>query len=106
MVNRIMTCDQEWSYEELYGVLYGECMRACKGLIHLLDNPNLSKPNLLAEYIVDNLGKHTLVDKYNAIYADKNIEDTSDDVFNRWDHWMQHTIQETIKAHKYKGYII
>lgn len=104
-MSKIMTCDQEWSHEELYGVAYDECMRACKGLTYLLDIPDLDKPNILMEHIMDSLGDHNLVDKYDTLYANKGAGDTSDDVFSRWDIWMQNTIQETLKAHKYKGYI-
>lgn len=106
-MSRIMTCDQEWSHEELYGVVYDNCYIACKHKIKfLLDNPNLAKPNILMDLIWDELdeGKN-LVDYYNEIYASKDASDTSDDVFNKWDLWMQKRIQDTLFAHKYKGYV-
>lgn len=103
-MSKIMTCDQEWSHEELYGVAYDECMRACQGLTYLLDNPDLKKPNILMDNIMDMLGDHNLVDKYDALYTSKDANDTSDDVFNRWDSWMQNTIKETLQAHRYKHY--
>jgi hypothetical protein len=102
----IMTCDKEWSHEELYGVAYDECMRACRGLDYLLDMKDLDKPNILMELIMDELDEDkNLVDYYDEFYASKDTDDTSDDVFNKWDHWMHDRIQETLYNHKYKHYI-
>lgn len=101
-----VTCDKEWTHKELYGVAYDNCIHVCNELKFLLDDPNLAKPNILMETIMDSLdeGKN-LVHYYNEIYASKDANDTSDNVFNRWDTWIQNTIQETLHAHKYKYYI-
>jgi hypothetical protein len=102
----IMTCDQEWSHEELYGVVYDNCYIACKHKIKfLLDDPKLTHPDNLRDAVMDALGDHNLVDKYDALYASKDASETSDDVFDKWDLWIQNTIQEILQAHKYKGYI-
>lgn len=100
----IMTCDKEWSHEELYGVGYDECMKACRNVGFLLDTLNLDKPNILMETIMSELGDKNLVDIYDRFYAEKNPQDTSDDVFARWDQWMQKHIKDTLQAHKYKYY--
>lgn len=102
----IVTCDQEWSHEELYGVGYDECMKACRNIGFLLDTLNLDKPNILMETIMDELGDRNLVDVYDQFYAEKSPQDTSDDVFARWDQWMQGHIKATLQAHKYKHYTV
>lgn len=100
----IVTCDQEWSHEELYGVGYDECMKACRNIGFLLDTLNLDKPNILMETIMDELGDKNLVDIYDEFYMDKAPHESSDEVFARWDQWIQAHIQSTLKAHKYKHY--
>lgn len=100
----IMTCDQEWSHEELYGVGYDECMKACRNIGFLLDTPNLDKPNILMETIMDELGEKNLVDIYNELHMNKAPHEGSDEVFAKWDQWMQAHIKATLLAHKYKYY--
>lgn len=102
----IMTCDQEWSHEELYGVGYDECMKACRNISFLLDTLNLDKPNILMETIMDELGDKNLVDIYDQFYMDKAPYEGSDEVFARWDEWMQAHIKSTLKAHRYKHYTV
>ena len=105
MANEIMTCDQEWSHEELYGVAYDECIKACKGLDYLLDMKDLDKPNILMEAIMAMLCiDKNLVDYYDEFYADKAPNESSDDVFNKWDNWMQGYIKSTLESHRYKYY--
>jgi hypothetical protein len=101
----IMTIDDEWSHEELYGVLYDECNHACQGLKYLLDIPDLKKPYVLAQRILTELGDKNLVDMYDKFYMEKAPHESSDDVFARYDEWMLAHIQNTLKAHKSKHYI-
>ena len=101
----IMTCDNEWSNEELYYVAYDECMKACKGLDYLLDTKDLDKPNILMETIMKELGSEkNLVDFYDEFYMDKAPYEASDEVFEKWDQWMVNRIRSTLEAHKYKYY--
>lgn len=98
----IMTRDNEWSHEELYGVAYDECMKACRNLKFLLDIPNLDKPNILMEVLIDELDEDkNLVDYYDEMLAESQ---SSDEAFSRWDQWMINRIQSTLQAHKYKHY--
>lgn len=110
----IMTHDNEWSHEELYGVAYDECIKACRNIGFLLDTPNLDKPNILMEVLMDELDEDkNLVDYYDEMLADALIDNgdiaitakISDKVFARWDQWMIDRIQSTLKAHKYKHYV-
>lgn len=109
---QIMTCDNEWSHEELYGVGYDECMKACRNIGFLLDTLNLDKPNILMETIMNELGDKNLVDIYDDILTDILLEkcetsineQISDEAFARWDQWMQKHIKDTLLAHKYKYY--
>ena len=48
----IITCDGEWSHEELYGVAYDECMEECRKVDFLLDNMQLLHPNILLDTII------------------------------------------------------
>ena len=105
MSNEITTKDGEWTHEELYGVAYDECMHACEKIPFLLDKPNLDKPNVLMDTIMDELGDMNLVDYYDKFYADKVPHESSDEVFNKWDNWMQDRIRATIQAHKHPLYI-
>lgn len=100
----IMTCDKEWSHEELYGVAYDECIKACRNIGFLLDTPNLDKPNILMEIIMNELGEKNLVDIYDEFHMNKAPYESSDEVFERWDEWMQKYIKSTLLAHKYKYY--
>lgn len=104
-MSKIMTMDQEWSHEELYGVAYDECAKACQGLKYLLDMKDLDKPNILLDLIMEELDSLNLVDCYDAVYIQKAPHEDSDIVFSRYDEWMQKRIQDTLLAHKYKGYI-
>ena len=100
-----MTCDQEWSHEELYGVAYDECILACRGLKYPLDIKDLDKPNILIEFIMNELGADkNLVDIYDEFFKNKTPHESSDDVFNKWANWMQNLIKSTLEAHKYKYY--
>lgn len=101
----IMTCDQEWSHQELYGIAYDECARACKNLTYLLDDIKLTHPNILMEIIMEELGGRNLVDIYDGFYNGKSMQESSDNIFDKWDEWMQKRIQSTLLAHKYKYYI-
>ena len=100
----IVTIDNEWSHEELYGVLYDECNHACNSLKYPLDIPDLSKPYVLAHTILAEFGEKNLVDIYNQFY-EQSADKSSDIVFERYDEWMLAHIQNTLKAHKYKYYI-
>ena len=110
----IMTCDKEWSHEELYGVAYDECMKACRNIDFLLDDMRLIHPNILMETIMDELGDKNLVDIYDDILTDILLErcetsiskQISDDTFAKWDQWIQAHIKATLKAHKYKYYTV
>ena len=98
----IVTCDNEWSHEELYGVVYDECMKACRNIKFLLDTPNMDKPDILIDVLMEELDEDkNLVDYYNEMYAEIK---SSDDTFARWDQWMINRIQSTLLAHKYKHY--
>lgn len=109
----IMTHDNEWSHEELYGVAYDECMKACRNVGFLLDAPHLDNPDILIGVLMDELeeGKN-LVDYYDDMLADALIDkgditittEISDEVFARWDEWIINRIQSTLEAHKYKHY--
>lgn len=109
----IMTHDKEWSHEELYGVAYDECMKACRNLKFLLDTPNLDNPNILIEVLMNELDEDkNLVDYYDDMLTDILLErcetsiskQISDEAFARWDKWMINRIQSTLEAHKYKHY--
>ena len=105
-ISKIMTCDQEWSHEELYGVAYDECIHACKNIKFLLDMDNLDKPNILMEVLMNELDEGmNLVDYYDRFYVQKTPYESSNDVFAKWDQWMQARIQATLQAHKSKHYI-
>ena len=101
----IMTKDNEWSHEELYWVTYDECIKACRNVGFLLDVPNLDKPNILMETIMDELdtGKN-LVDYYDEFYMNKAPHESSDEVFEKWNDWIQNRIKSTLNNHKYKYY--
>lgn len=110
----IMTHDNEWSHEELYGVAYDECIKACRNIGFLLDTPNMDKPNILMEVLMDELDEDkNLVDYYDEMLADALIDkgdiaitaEISDEVFARWDRWMINRIKSTLEAHKYKHYV-
>lgn len=109
---QIMTCDNEWSHEELYGVGYDECMKACRNIGFLLDTLHLDKPNILMETIMNELDNRNLVDVYDDILTDILLErcetsineQISNEAFARWDKWMQGHIKNTLLAHKYKYY--
>ena len=109
----IMTHDMEWSHEELYGVAYDECMKACRNVGFLLDTKHLDKPNVLMDTLMSELdeGKN-LVDYYDDILVDVLLEkgstsvteEVSNEVFARWDKWIINRIQSTLEAHKYLHY--
>lgn len=101
---KTITCDGEWTYEELHGIAYDECMRACKSIPFLLDKKNLDKPDILLETIIDELDMD-FVDIYDNLYENRDKSESSDDVFNKWDNWMQDRIQHTILSHKHPLYI-
>lgn len=110
----VMTHDNEWSHEELYGVAYDECMKACRNVGFLLDTPHLDSPNVLMDTIMNELdeGKN-LVDYYDEILAEILIERCDISIteavsivtFSRWDEWIINRIQSTLQAHRYKHYV-
>ena len=100
----VITCDGEWSHEELYGVAYDECMKACRNVGFLLDDMRLMHPDNLMRTIMDSLGDKNLVDIYDKFHADKAPHESSDEVFASWDQWMQRYIKDTLATHKYKYY--
>ena len=74
----IMTHDNEWSHEELYGIAYDECMKACRNVGFLLDIPHLDKLNILIEVLMSELCEDkNLVDYYDEMLVDTLVDKCS-----------------------------